>query len=627
MCGIAGRVSWDKPPERTTVERMMDRLRHRGPDAGGLFAEGPVILGHRRLAVIDPRPDANQPMSSADGRYVIVYNGEIYNYPSLRSELKREGVDFHTDSDTEVLVEAYARWGVQCLDRLNGMFAFAVWDRLAKRLFLARDRLGEKPLFYFPLPSGIVFASELKGLLTDPDVPRRLDAGAIGQFLSCNYILAPHSIVEGVSKLCPAEYLEVVHGEPLRPRRYWHLDRHFRTKRTSANVADAAEELRTLIDDAVRLRLVSDVPLGAFLSGGLDSSTIVASMARSIAPHDVHTFSIGFHEPGYDELPWARTVAGALGVTHHDETVTSEVAKDVEHIVQCMDEPFADTSMIPMYRLAGFARQHVTVCLSGDGADELFAGYDTYLADKLRHLAGGVPGPWLAAGAGWIDRMLPVTRRKVPLEYKLRQFAKGVSLPTAEAHWSWRRILSRQEGLAVLAPDWAQAVSTYPDTERVPEWVRDVADCHYLDQAMYLDIKTWLADDILVKVDRTTMAHSLESRAPFLDHRIVEFAASLPVDWKLNGFRKKYLLKKCQEGRLPRPVINRPKSGFNAPVSHWVGDGLRGHLFDVLSGERTKSLFNRRYVEGLLEAHDRYHADNGLKLFGLVCLGLWIKQF
>ncbi len=628
MCGIAGRVSWDKPPDRERVAGMADRLRHRGPDARGLFAEGPAALSHQRLAIIDVRPSANQPMYSASGRFVIVYNGEIYNYRELRGELERVGIVFRTDSDTEVLLEAYGRWGARCLDRLNGMFAFAVWDRSEQRLFLARDRLGEKPLLYYPLPAGgIVFASELKGLLADPDVPRRLNPEAIGQFLACNYILAPHSIVEGICKLGPAEYLEVVQGEPPQPRRYWCLADHFRAKRTFASTDEAAEALQALIDDAVRIRLVSDVPLGAFLSGGLDSSTIVASMATCKAPRDVHTFSVGFHEPGYSELSWARDVAGVLGVTHHDETVVPDVAEEIERIVQCADEPFADTSIIPMYRLARFARQHVTVCLSGDGADELFAGYDTYLADKLQHLARRLPRRLLSAGAWWADRLLPVTRRKVGMEYKLRQFFKGVTLPPAEAHWSWRKILSRQEGLAVLASEWADAVSRSESADDAPAWTRDVADCHYLDQAMYLDIKTWLADDILVKVDRATMAHSLESRAPFLDHRIVEFAASLPVEWKLQGFRKKYLLKKSQEGRLHPAVLGRAKSGFNAPVSHWVGDRLRGHLLDVLSGERTKGMFNRPYVEGLLDAHDRYQADNGLKLFGLVCLGLWIKQF
>jgi len=627
MCGIAGRVSWDKPPDRERVAHMADRLRHRGPDARGLFAEGPAALGHQRLAVIDLRPGANQPMHSADGRFVIVYNGEIYNYRELRGELERGGVVFRTDSDTEVLLEAFGRWGTRCLERLNGMFAFAVWDRAEQRLVLARDRLGEKPLLYYPLPSGgVVFASELKGLLADPNVPRTLNPRALGQFLSHNYIVSPEAIVNGVRKLGPAEFLEVARGRPLQPARYWSLADHFHAKRAFKSIGEAAEALRALIDDAVRLRLVSDVPLGAFLSGGLDSSTIVASMAALGNPRLVRTFSVGFPEPGYSELAWARDVAGALGVDHRDETVTSDVADEIERIVQCADEPFADTSIVPMYRLARFARQHVTVCLSGDGADELFAGYDTYLADKLQRLTARLPRSLLAVGRRVVDGLLPVTRRKVSLDYKLRQFFKGAALAPAEAHASWRRILSGREGLAALAPEWMEAVARADSPGDIQSWAQDVAGCHYLDQAMYMDMKTWLADDILVKVDRATMAHSLESRAPFLDHRVVEFAASLPVEFKLRGFSKKYLLKKSQKRRLKPAVLGRAKSGFNAPVSHWIGGSLRGRLFDVLSSEKTKGMFNRPYVEGLLAEHDRYQADHGLKLFGIVCLGIWLQQ-
>jgi asparagine synthase (glutamine-hydrolysing) len=627
MCGIAGYVSWAMPPEPDRIRQMTGRLWHRGPDAGDIFVEGPAGLGHRRLAIIDVRPIANQPMVDSTGRFVIVFNGEIYNYLDLRRELEKLGAKFITDSDTEVLLEAYSYWGAGCLDRLNGMFAFAVWDRLQKRLFLARDRLGEKPLFYFPLSGGgIVFASELKALRSDPDVSRAINPRAIRQFISLNYILSSESILQGVRKLGPAQYLTVEEGRPLRPVPYWDLAGKFRVKHPFKSEGEAAEALAALVDDAVRLRLVSDVPLGAFLSGGLDSSTIIASMCRFKPPSETHTFSIGFSEPSYDEVSWARRAAEFLGVTHHDMIVSADVAAEIEQMVYSADEPFADTSFIPTYCLARFARQHVSVCLSGDGADELFAGYNTYIADKLQHLMGHFPKFLLSAGEGLATRLLPVTWRKVGLDYKIRQFLRGAAFPPPKAHYSWRTIHSQQEGLGVLAPEWAATLAGMDAYEDFAMWHRDVADCHYLDQALYMDVKTWLVDDILVKVDRATMAHSLEARVPFLDHRLVEFAASLPVSLKLMGMRKKYVLKKSQEGRLRKEIIYRSKEGFNAPIAHWIGSSLRGYVDDLMRSEKTKAFFNRSYVERLLAEHDRGNADNGLKLYGILCLGLWLRQ-
>jgi len=606
---------------------MTERLWHRGPDAGGIFIEGPAGLGHRRLSIIDVRPSANQPMINSAGRFIIVFNGEIYNYLDLRKELEKLGAKFITESDTEVLLEAYSYWGPSCLDRLNGMFAFAVWDRLQERLFLARDRLGEKPLFYYPLTNGgIVFASELKALRSDPDVPHTINPRAIRQFLSLNYILSSESILEGVRKLGPAEYLTVEEGKPLHPVPYWDLAGKFRVKQPFKNEGEAAEALAVLVDDAVRLRLASDVPLGAFLSGGLDSSTIIASMCRFRSPSETHTFSVGFSEPSYNEVSWARRAADFLGVNHRDTVVSADVAEEIEQIVYSADEPFADTSFIPMYCLARFARGHVSVCLSGDGADELFAGYDTYIADKLQHFMWHFPKFFISAGEGLAMRLLPVTWRKVGLEYKIRQFLRGAALPPSEAHYSWRTIHSQQDGLDVLAPEWAYTLAGTDAYEDFAMWREDVVDCHYLDQAFYMDIKTWLVDDILVKVDRATMAHSLEARVPFLDHRLVEFAASLPVSLKLKGMQKKYILKQSQRRNLSKEIIHRSKEGFNAPVSHWVSSSLRGYIDDIIRSDKTKAFFNRSYIERLLAEHDRGKADNGLKLYGILCLGLWLKQ-
>ncbi|MGH7255178.1 MAG: asparagine synthase (glutamine-hydrolyzing), partial [Nitrospirales bacterium] len=591
-----------------------------------VLTDGPAAFGHRRLAVLDTRPTANQPMLDATGSFVIVFNGEIYNFRELRREMEKAGAKFFTDSDTEVLLEAYKAWGTACLERLNGMFAFGIWNRRDQRLFLARDRLGKKPLFYYPLPDGgIVFASELKALRLDPDIPRELNPRALQQFLSLNYILSSECILEGVRKLGPAEYLVVERGRPARPVRYWNLADKFRTKQRFRDETEAAEALADLVDDAVRLRLVSDVPLGAFLSGGLDSSTIAVSMCRLREAAATKTFSMGFTEATYSELPWARRVADALGVQHRDTVLSSSVDPELDRIVYYADEPFADTSVLPVYHLARFTRQFVTVTLSGDGADEIFGGYNTYLADKVHRTARRVP-TFLIAAAASAARVLPVTRRKASWEEWIRKFLRGAALSPGEAHYAWRLIFSREECRQVLAPDVATALAGSDAYVPFEAHRREVAECHYLDQAMYVDIKTWLPDDILVKMDRATMAHSLEARAPFLDYRLVEFAASLPIELKIKGFTKKYLLKKSQASRLPAEVIHRPKEGFLAPVAHWIDSSLRQSLRDVLTGTRTKAYFNRPVVEGFFAEHRAGRADHGAKLFGLLCLGLWLSQ-
>ena len=606
---------------------MADAVRHRGPDADGVLVDGPVGLGHRRLAIIDLRPEANQPLVDTTGRFVIVFNGEIYNFRQLKAELEGEGATFKTHSDTEVLLTAYATWGTACLRRLNGMFAFAIWDRQTQRLLLARDRLGKKPLFYYLTPGGgVTFASELKALSRDAQVPREINPAAVAHFLSLNYILGSQCIVSGVQKLAPAHYLVLERDKVSTPVCYWDLSRHFKEKQQFENESSAAEALRDLIDDSVKLRLESDVPLGAFLSGGLDSSSIVSSMCMVGTPSNTLTFSAGFEEPTYSELEWARSVARKLGVSHHEEVVSDKIEDELERIAFYCDEPFADTSVIPMYLLARFTRQHVKVALSGDGGDELFAGYETYVADKLLRIARRFPAWALAAVRQATNRLLPVTFHKVSAEYKLRQFLKGVLLTPEEAHYSWRRIFDVSEVGAVLTREFAESVSQTNPFDDFARFGRDVAGCHYLDAASYVDIKTWLADDILVKVDRATMAHSLEARAPLLDYRVVEFAASLPVGFKLKGFTKKHILKQSQLSRLAPNIVHRKKQGFNAPVSHWIVDRLRPLLEELVGNDKVRPFLDRDGVQALFDAHRGGLADNGLKLFGIMSLGMWLAR-
>lgn len=626
MCGIAGVVDWHNAGDSHAVGRMVRRLSHRGPDHEGVTVRGPAILGHRRLAIIDLTPDANQPMADAGGRVWIVFNGEIYNFRELRSDLENRGARFRTHSDTEVILEAYKRWGDSCLERLNGMFAFALWDEGRQRLLLARDRLGEKPLYHAALPGGgIAFASELKALRLYPGVGNGISPAALSDYLSLNYVLHSECILDGARKLAPGHYLAAEAGRPAQTRSYWNLARAYREKPAGRDRTDTAEELASLIDDAVRLRLVSDVPLGAFLSGGIDSAAIVGAMRRVDPAANALTFTIGFHEAGFDETPAARATAQALTTRHHEQVVDVDLAAHLGDIVAAVDEPFADSSIVPTYYLAKFARSRATVCLSGDGGDEIFAGYPTYAADRLRHLTAWVPAPVTRTLAAWSDRSLPVHHSKVGLGYKLRQFLRGHALPAWRAHYSWRTIFSDDQKQEILNPDVRSVVMEHDPYVVFDRHFRDVEGCHYLDQAMYVDIKTWLVDDILVKVDQATMAHSLEARPPLLDHRLVEFAASLPVSWKYRGMEKKHLLRLSQRNRLPSAVLKRRKTGFNAPVSHWLSGKLLEMARDTTMGGDMKQWFDSRAVGQLWHDHLARRRDNGLPLFGLTCLGLWFE--
>jgi asparagine synthase (glutamine-hydrolysing) len=626
MCGISGVLSWETAPDARVVQTMCDAQVHRGPDAGSILCRPPIALGHRRLRVIDLSEAANQPLSDVSGRYSIVYNGELYNFRALRRELERHGARFRTASDTEVVVEAYKRWDVGAFERLNGMFAFALWDEPRQRLVLVRDRAGEKPLFYFRLPDGgLVFASDLNALRQHPGVPSTVSLEALDQFLSLNYVLGSSCIVQGVEKLEPAHYLIVERERAGASVQYWDLGRHFREKATYRDEGEAAEAVGALIDDAVRLRLESDVPLGAFLSGGVDSSTIAAAMNRLRPPQQNETFSVGFAEATYDELPWARKAATAIGVgRHHDQVVAPDMAASLPLIARAAGEPFADTSMIPMYYLAAFARQRVTVCLSGDGSDEVFAGYDTYVADALLRATRWMPD----VAARGLERVAahaaPVTFNKVSWDFKVRQFLRGHSSSPERAHYAWRRIFTDEEKRGLVRPEYHAKLREVDPFARFQRFYRDVADCHPLDQALYVDIKTWLADDILVKVDRMTMAHSLEARAPFLDPGLVELAARLPPHWKLNGRGRKHVLKRSQKGRLPAGILARRKEGFNAPVSSWLAGPLRALAQEATSPRKLGEFLRPEPIARLWDEHLGRRADHGFKLFGLTCLGLWL---
>jgi asparagine synthase (glutamine-hydrolysing) len=459
MCGISGILDWSQPLPQEILHNMIRRLSHRGPDDEGVLIESHIGLAHRRLSIIYLIETANQPMQDWSGNYHIVFNGAIYNFQALRQDLEAAGSRFHTKSDTEVLLEAYKKWGTGCLQRLNGMFAFAIWDRPKRRLFLARDRLGEKPLFYFPLPeSGLVFASELKALLAHPAVPRDMDMNALSQYLSFGYVPGNISIISGIKKLPPGHFLIAGNGKIQDPVSYWDLKASFLVKQNFRSTAEASEEFRSLFRDAVQTRLISDVPLGAFLSGGIDSSAIVSAMTQTRPSPLPQTFSMGFEEETYSELVMARKVAQLLKVNHQDQVLNFDLLPNLSDLAYFADEPFADTSFIPMFSLAEFCKQHVTVCLSGDGGDEILGGYETYIADKLCKRTNWLPNSVRKSLLHLTNSCWPVSFGKVSLDYKIRKFLEGHSSNIDRAHASWRILFSEEEKSTL----WAHPLENQP---------------------------------------------------------------------------------------------------------------------------------------------------------------------
>jgi asparagine synthase (glutamine-hydrolysing) len=630
MCGIAGLVvGTGAVPDISVLTKMTRALAHRGPDAEGTIVDGPVALGHRRLSVLDLSSAANQPMRDQSGRFILVFNGEIYNFREIRTELQALGQTFATNGDTEVVLAALRQWGADALHRMIGMFAIALWDRERQSLFLARDRLGKKPLFFARLPGGgLAFASEPRAVAAHPDVSGTVDPVSLAHYLRLNYVPCNRTMYVGVESLPPATWAEFDVARGLRTHRYWDLAAKFRDKRAFRSEDEAAEELNALIDDAVRLRLVSDVPLGAFLSGGVDSSTIVASMMRNSDPGSIFTFSSGFLEDSFDESHLAEKLAGDFGLVHRTQSLDTGTLDLLPAVVAAAAEPIADTSMLPMYFLSKFTRASVTVALSGDGGDECFAGYETYVADKVHRMASYSPAWMRRQLPGLLDRILPVDHRKVGWPEKLRRFSAALPLDFARAHAAWRDIFGQDEWSGLMRRDWRESGSERIDlfVDYFARHFAEVEDCHPVDQATFVDIKTWLVDDILVKADRTSMTHSLEVRCPFLDHRIVEFAARLPPDFKLRGFAKKHLLKQSQRARLPSWVLDRPKRGFNAPVSHWLLGPLREICKDTLSSTQMRAWFDPDALQRLWDDHEHKRRDNCLKLFGLLTFGLFLRQ-
>jgi len=622
MCGIVGIADFSglSRADNAFLNNATQLMSHRGPDGQGVWIENRVGFGHRRLSIIDLAGGA-QPMHDATDRYTITFNGEIYNYKDLRRFLESKQYVFQTASDTEVILNAYAYWGTACVEHLNGIFAFGLWDAHKHTLFLARDHLGVKPLLYYINGERLIFASELKAILRHPAIRAEIDLAALSDYLSIGYVLAPKTIIRNIRKLSPATWLTWENG-CIRLRRYWDLASIANQgPRQFASEEKAIEELQAELERAVRMQLVSDVPLGAFLSGGIDSSTVVQKMVSSI-PDRVQTFSIGFKEKSYSELPYARLAADYLGTQHFEQVIFSNYETLLSRLAWYYDEPFSDTSAIPTYALCQLARQYVKVALSGDGGDECFAGYETYLADKIQSVYRRVPYlihrflilPFVT----W----LPSTHHKVSWDYKMKQFVSYARSTPEQSHYSWRLLLSEAEKRMLWGDDIQRQLGGYTPFEVFRDYYHEVSNASALNRSLYVDTKTWLADAMLVKVDRASMANGLEVRVPLLDYKLVEFAMSLPEQFKLHGFQTKVLLKRAMEPFLPKAIVYRSKRGFNAPVAQWVkrfSARILEHQYEVLPG--LAGMWTQ-----LTEQHIARRADNGFKLWTLLMWSLWYQS-
>jgi len=589
MCGIAGFVG---AGTRDDLRAMNLAQAHRGPDADGQWvdAELPVFLGHRRLSIIDIAGGV-QPMWTADGRLGIVFNGEIYNFPELREELVALGSRFTTDhSDTEVILEAYRQWGDDCVRRMNGMWAFVIWDRARKRLFGSRDRFGKKPFYYVDRPGLFAFASELSALTAHGSIAPSISPLAVKKFFAYGYIPAPSSIYEGVHKLPGGYSFEYdVAARRFRHWQYWDFVLEPYEGPVDDRVGGWCEELRGLLGAAVKRRLVSDVPIGAFISGGIDSSAVAAYASKALGPDRLNTYSIGFREPSFDESAYARRAAQHVRSRHHERMLSIELARELApRVLSRLDEPMADSSILPTYLLSGFAREEVTVALGGDGADELFAGYDPFRALRWAKLYSSlVPRPMHHAIALAAAR-LPVSHSNMSLDFKIKRTLQGLAFPARLWCPTWMA--------PVAPPELAECVGSPVDPEEVYSeaieiWEQD-RNTSYVDKLLRFYTKLYLQDDILCKVDRASMMHSLEVRAPFLDIELVDFVRKLPASVKLRGTQTKWILKKALEPVLPREILYRSKKGFGVPIGQWFQSGsltLRGsssHVDDRFRRER-----------------------------------------
>jgi asparagine synthase (glutamine-hydrolysing) len=627
MCGIAGifHCGTIKPVDPARVERMSDALAHRGPDGSGVWTGPGVGLGHRRLSIIDLE-GSPQPMHSADGRAVIVFNGEIYNFRELRGELEGLGATFRTQGDTEVILAAWQQWGVDCLPRLHGMFAFALYDREKRTLFLARDRLGVKPLFMVRLSDGsLAFASELKGLLAHPLLRREVDPLAVEDYLTWGYVPDHRSILKGVEKLPAGHYRLLAHdAQPTPPQRWWNVSF---AERHGGSARDLEAELLHHLREAVTSRMIADVPLGAFLSGGVDSSTVVALMAEA-SGEPVRTCSIGFDVAALDETSYARKIAQLFGTDHRERGVSADEFEAIDDLVGMFDEPFADASALPTWRVCQLARESVTVALSGDGADEALAGYRRHVFHAHEERVRGLlPSALRSRVIGPLGRIYPKADW-APRPLRAKATLLSLAGDGAEGYARSLSVTPPELRSALYTHDFRRQLGDYRAEVPLVDLVRGAPARSGLDRAQYADLTFWLPGDILTKVDRTSMAVSLETREPLLDHRLVEFAAGLPERMRVRGMQGKWLLKKAMRRYLPDEILFRSKQGFVTPIAQWLRGPLAGEARAIAASAALARTgwFDSAHLGALAEAHINGRSDNSRLLWQLLMLDRSLRR-
>jgi asparagine synthase (glutamine-hydrolysing) len=622
MCGIVGFVG---EGNEDVLKLMVQTIKHRGPDYQGVSLIENVGLAHARLSILDLDSRSNQPFFSPDTNYAIVFNGEIYNYLEIKKELLLTGkYKFSTTSDTEVLLYSYIEYGVACLEKIHGMFAFGIYNFNKNELLLARDRMGKKPLYYTHQNNTLVFASELKAIVQHPTVKKELNFNALNEYLTFEYIPTPNSIFKGIHKLEAASYLIYKDGEIKEKNLYWQVS--FRT--TYISYKDAIEKLDFLMSESVKDRLMSDVPLGVFLSGGIDSSAI-AYYAQKRSSQKIKTFSIGFEEKSYDESNYARLLANQLGTDHYEQILNAKQSLDLlPEIAGKLDEPFADPSIIPTYFLSKFTRQYVTVALGGDGSDELLAGYPTFLSERVAPFFHAMPKQFIENFAR-LAKFLPVSDDNISLDFKISQFLKGFEGKESYTHTLWLGSFTPKMKDLLFSSSAKQEITNGDGLDSIERYRDEIGDLSDFNHLLFSYYKTYLLEDILVKVDRASMFNSLEVRAPFLDTRVVEFISSLPKEYKIKGNNGKRILKDLMRSKIPSNIIDRPKKGFGIPISLWLRNELKDLSEDLLSEDRIRQqgIFDYKYIHRLKKEHQNKTQNHRKLLWNLMMFQLWQESY
>ncbi|MFA5388570.1 MAG: asparagine synthase (glutamine-hydrolyzing) [Candidatus Omnitrophota bacterium] len=641
MCGICGKISLNSVVSENLIRKMCEVLVHRGPDSEGVevldsaasrsrsnsigsSSSVSVGLGHRRLAIIDLSPAGHQPMSNEDGAIWIVLNGEIYNFLELKKALEKKGHRFKSHTDTEMVLHLYEDKGVECLKDMRGPFAFAIWDSHKDRLFIARDRIGKKPLFYTYKNQTLTFASEIKSILQDPETSVEVNRPTITDYLSYGYVPTPETAFKNIMKLPPAHFMIYEKGN-IKLEKYWELDFSRKIRMSEEDYCDRTMEL---LEECTKIRLISDVPLGAFLSGGIDSSVVVYMMSK-LNSKPVKTFSIGFNEEKYSELKYARIISDRFKTEHREYIVKPNAIELLPKLVWHYNEPYADSSALPSYYVAQMTRQEVTVALNGDGGDECFGGYERFMAAKYAELLNRIPVPFKESIIKLIIRKIPESLGVKDSRARTRRFLMELSEPYKKRHYNWMAIFNNHEKDSLFTDEFNKEISARHSFDYLNTAFNECGSPDVVDKVMYADIKTNLLDDLLVKMDIATMANSLEGRSPFLDHKMMEFCAAMPSNMKIKGMKLKYILKKSLHGKLPEEILGRGKMGFGIPVDKWFRVELKNYAYEVLMSEKSlkRSYFKKESVKRLLDEHVAARANNGARIWSLLFLELWHREF